>query len=188
MKQIKAWMIFVLLLGLFFLISFMQLRNHHPVSQFKQDALVGDNVPPFQFINILQPDSSAQNTFNNQSLMGHVSLVNFWATWCEACHAEHALLMKLHEQYHFPIYGIAYKDSEEEVKSILERDGNPYTMVGLDHDGNTAVDFGVYATPETFMVNPQGKIIYQHIGMLNEEVINNEILPLINAYQKIDLN
>ena len=184
MKQMQPWMIFVLLLGLFFFISFVQLRNQDFSTHLKNNALIGDNVPAFQFTNILQPNSTTDHTLSNQSLLGHITLINFWATWCEACHAEHPLLMKLHDQYHLAIYGIAYKDSEEEVKSILERDGNPYAMLGVDQTGTTAVDFGVYATPETFLVSPQGKIIYQHVGMLNDDVLNNEILPLIAPYQK----
>lgn len=64
----------------------------------------------------------------------------------------------------------------------LGKHGNPYEIIGNDKRGSVAIDFGVYGTPETFVINPQGKIIYRHVGILNQEAWDNVIYPLVKKY------
>jgi cytochrome c biogenesis protein CcmG, thiol:disulfide interchange protein DsbE len=56
---------------------------------------------------------------------------------------------------------------------------NPYDKIAFDPDGEAGMEWGVYATPETYLLDPQGTIRYKRIGPLNPKLIREEILPLI---------
>lgn len=138
-------------------------------------ALIGEEVPHFKLKNLFE----GQPEFTDQALKGHVSLVNVWATWCYACGIEHEMLMKIKNDYHIPIYSIVYKDTVPEAIRWLNENGNPYVLSGNDYNGDVAIDFGVYGTPETFVINAQGKIIYRQIGVIDQKVWNDTLYPLI---------
>ena len=107
-------------------------------------------------------------------------LINFFASWCLPCKVEHPLFFKLSQNYpNLYILGFNHKDSEEDAKKYLSTDGNPYNFVGIDKDGMIALEFGVFGLPETFLINEEGKIIYKFMGPLTEEIIQNEIAPLL---------
>ena len=138
-------------------------------------ALIGENVPAFKLPLLQQPEKF----FTEKNLVGHESLLNVWATWCYACQLEQSMLMKIKNQYHVPIYSIDYKDDPEKAMSWLENSGNPYIMTGDDKHGDTAIDLGVYGTPETFVINRAGKIIYRHIGVIDQQAWDDVLYPLI---------
>ena len=87
---------------------------------------------------------------------GHVSVVNFWASWCVPCVQEHPLLVALKEQTGVRLYGVNYKDQAAAARRFLGRYGNPFAAVGVDADGRAAIEWGVYGMPETFVVERQG--------------------------------
>lgn len=138
-------------------------------------ALIGTSVPPFH----LQTLDKHPLFFSQHHLKGRVSLLNFWATWCAACYSEHQMLMKISRTSGIPIYGIVYKDTPEEALRWLSKHGNPYVTIGNDYNGDAAIDFGVYGTPETYVINSQGKIVYRQIGAIDETTWNTILLPLI---------
>ena len=92
--------------------------------------------------------------------------------------------MKIKNTYHIPIYGIAFRDDPADAKAYLANRGNPYTKVGSDPKGTTAIEFGLYGTPETYVVNPSGDIIYKQIGVISQSTWDNEIYPVIKRYKK----
>jgi cytochrome c biogenesis protein CcmG/thiol:disulfide interchange protein DsbE len=114
-----------------------------------------------------------------QNLKGHVTLLNVWASWCYACELQHPMLMAIKNNYHIPIYGIAYKDEAKNIQTFLNEYGNPYTRLGNDSNGAVAMDFGVYGTPETFVIDKKGTIVYRHVGVISQQVWEEELLPLI---------
>lgn len=138
-------------------------------------ALIGEDVPAFNLPN-LYPSAPA---FTKNALTGRTVLLNVWATWCYACGIEHDMLMKIKNQYHVQIYSIDYKDNPQDAINWLEKNGNPYALTGADTKGNVAIDFGVYGTPETFVINSKGKIIYRHIGAINQKIWDETLYPLI---------
>ena len=91
------------------------------------------------------------------------------------------MLVALAERGDLRIYGINYKDEPASARRFLGRYGNPFTRVGVDASGRTAIDFGVYGVPETFVISPDGKIAYRHVGPLTEDAIAAKILPLIDT-------
>jgi cytochrome c biogenesis protein CcmG, thiol:disulfide interchange protein DsbE len=105
-----------------------------------------------------------------------VKLVNFWASWCAGCRLEHPQLVKM-AKAGGKIYGIDYKDSKG--LSYLEEKENPFVMVSQDKRGRTAIDWGVYGIPETFVIDANGIVTHRHIGAITEEVMQNIIMPEI---------
>jgi cytochrome c biogenesis protein CcmG, thiol:disulfide interchange protein DsbE len=114
-----------------------------------------------------------------KDLEGRVTLVNFFASWCAPCREEHPELMALGRVSGVTLDGIAYKDKPEESRRFLERLGNPFGRIGVDRNGTTAIDFGVYGVPETYVVDATGHIRYRHVGPLTAEDVKREILPLV---------
>ena len=112
---------------------------------------------------------------------GEVSLVNFFASWCLPCRAEHPLLMELAEAGGVRVLGINYRDRPEDARRWLGELGNPYERVGADARGRTGIDFGVSGVPETFVIDREGKIRYQHIGPLMARDVEEKIVPMIEA-------
>ncbi len=113
-----------------------------------------------------------------------VKLVNFWASWCAPCRAEHPQLMAMKEQG-IPIYGVNYKDEAGNALNFLKQLGNPFYALGQD-SGRQAINWGVYGVPETFVINSKGKILLRFPGPITKGVLKNKILPLIRQAQKQD--
>lgn len=137
-------------------------------------ALLNKPAPHFKLATL-----SHQTPFTEKDLKGHVSLVNVWASWCPTCASEHDVLMRLSKMPQFKLYSIDYKDDRLAAKNILKKYGNPYVKTGIDEKGRVAIDWGVYGTPETFVIDKKGIIRYKHIGALNQEILTTKIFPLI---------
>jgi cytochrome c biogenesis protein CcmG, thiol:disulfide interchange protein DsbE len=116
---------------------------------------------------------------------GNVSLVNVFASWCVPCHQEHPLLLRLANDKElakngFRLIGLAYKDDPADARQFLGTAGNPFAAIGADGSGRTAIDWGVYGVPESFVVRGDGIIAFKYVGPLTEEALAQIILPEIN--------
>ncbi|MCE8536259.1 DsbE family thiol:disulfide interchange protein [Ruegeria pomeroyi] len=109
---------------------------------------------------------------------GTVKLVNYWASWCAPCRAEHPSLEKLAGEG-IPIYGINYKDKVENAQGFLDELGNPFVALGRDEQGRTALDWGVYGVPETYVIAGDGTIMLRFAGPITERVIDSTIRPAL---------
>lgn len=112
-------------------------------------------------------------------LIGEVSLVNVFASWCAACREEHPVLMRLKARGVVAIHGLNYKDKPEDGARWLDDMGDPYTRIGADSDGRVAIDWGVYGVPETFVVDPHGRIAFKQVGPITPAILETRILPLV---------
>jgi cytochrome c biogenesis protein CcmG/thiol:disulfide interchange protein DsbE len=110
---------------------------------------------------------------------GKVTLVNVWASWCAPCRQEHPILMELARDGRFAVSGLNYKDQPENARRFLGSLGNPYGAVGVDQAGRTAIDWGVYGVPETFVVGRKGDIIYKHVGPLTPDAVTASLMPAV---------
>ena len=110
-------------------------------------------------------------------------VVNFWASWCGPCITEHPEITKLSKLDGVRVIGINYKDKEADAQRFLERYGNPFAAIGIDQKGRTAIDFGVAALPETFVISADGRVIYKHTGPIGPGDYDGKMLPAIEAAQ-----
>ncbi|GAB4392946.1 MAG: DsbE family thiol:disulfide interchange protein [Kiloniellaceae bacterium] len=109
---------------------------------------------------------------------GEVVMVNFFASWCVPCRAEHPYLTAFAEETGVPLYGINHRDKPEDAAAWLAELGNPYLRIGAD-PGRAAVEWGVTGVPETFVIDGAGRIRYHHRGPLVPEVIERDLAPLL---------
>ncbi|WP_300029165.1 DsbE family thiol:disulfide interchange protein [uncultured Roseobacter sp.] len=110
---------------------------------------------------------------------GAVTLVNFWASWCPPCHAEHPRLLEMAGQG-MPIIGVNFKDAEGPASGYLKEDGNPFGAVAFDPQGRTAIDWGVTAPPETFILDAEGTVLFRFAGPLIGSDYEQRFLPELN--------
>jgi len=138
-------------------------------------VLIGKPVPEFA----LPPVQGQTLGLSSDDLRGEVSLVNVFASWCTACRDEHPLFMRLSASGVVPIHGLNYRDRPEDAAGWLDELGDPYTRTGADRNGRVGIDWGVYGVPETFVVGPDGRIAYKHVGPVTERALKETILPLV---------
>ncbi len=109
---------------------------------------------------------------------GEVVLVNFWASWCGPCRAEHPQLVAMAEEG-IPIYGINYKDEPAKARNFLDELGDPYDRLAADPNGRTGLDWGLYGVPETFVIAGDGTVIKRFAGPITEGILEAIIRPAI---------
>lgn len=111
---------------------------------------------------------------------GEVTLVNFWASWCPPCRAEHPVLQQLAADG-VRVAGINFKDTATDASAYLADAGNPYFALGYDPKGRTAIDWGVTAPPETFIIDGDGKVVLRFIGPLVGSYYEQTFVPALKA-------
>src|SRR5437762_83474 len=124
---------------------------------------------------IVVQDLSGKST-SMDDLKGKVVLVNFWATWCPPCRAEIPELIKLQEQHkdRLQIIGVSEDDEADTVHDFVKKYGINYPVVMATPELIQAYG-GVAALPTTFVVDPEGRVVQRHLGMLNAELSDMEI-------------
>lgn len=165
---------FILLMGLLLIgLRISDQKTHIP------SPLIGKTIPAFDLPVLDQP----QQRRSQESFLGRPYLVNFWGSWCVTCRVEHPVITALAKRKVVQIVGFNFRDMTADARAWLQRYGNPYDINLVDTDGRVSIDFGVYAAPETFLVDPSGIIVFKHIGALTTEIINHEIMPRLQAME-----
>ena len=144
-------------------------------------TLINREVPAFN----LPAIQGYERGFSSKDLLGQVTLVNIFGSWCVACLAEHPFLMKLKKDNVIPIYGIDWREkSDGAATKWLQRHGDPYTLIGDDRDSRVSIDFGVTGAPESFIVDKKGVVRYKHIGPIYPETWADTLLPIVEELRK----
>ena len=125
--------------------------------------------------------SDSGNLVSSQALRGQPYLLNVWASWCMPCLQEHPQMVALAQSHRIRIVGMNYKDQPADARRWLARNGNPYDEILVDAQGRTAIDFGVYGVPETFLIDAEGRIRYKLTGALSVQTLQDQLLPAIAA-------
>ncbi|MEZ5913056.1 MAG: DsbE family thiol:disulfide interchange protein [Paracoccaceae bacterium] len=107
-----------------------------------------------------------------------VKLVNYWASWCAPCRAEHPQLEEMATEG-IRLFGVNYKDKPENALKFLAELGNPFAMLGADANGRMALDWGVYGVPETYVIDGEGRIVLRFAGPITKEHLEKTIRPAI---------
>jgi cytochrome c biogenesis protein CcmG/thiol:disulfide interchange protein DsbE len=170
----------VVFIGLVCLLAFgIHWNEHHEMTEVPS-PLIGKPAPEFTLPLLYDPAKSV----TRKELLGKPYLLNVFGSWCPTCQDEHPILTRDIKPLGIRLVGLNWKDQPENAKRWLGQFGNPYETVVTDVDGRTGIDFGVYAAPETFLVDAQGMIRYKRIGMLTPDVIKNELRPQIAELTK----
>jgi cytochrome c biogenesis protein CcmG/thiol:disulfide interchange protein DsbE len=115
---------------------------------------------------------------NDGAATGEPRIFNVFASWCVPCIAEAPHLMTL-KQRGLAIDAIAIRDRPEDVADFLARYGDPYRGIGLDADSRVQLSLGSSGVPETFIVDRNGIIRFQHIGPIDQ----SNIPEILAAYE-----
>ena len=142
--------------------------------------LINKPAPAFNLPQLHDPSKS----LSVEAMRGQVWLFNVWASWCVSCRDEHPLWVAFAQSNRLPIVGLNYKDQRSDALNWLSQLGNPYVMSVMDSEGRTGIDYGVYGVPETYVIDKQGVIRMKHIGAINPAVLQEKILPLVEALSK----
>lgn len=166
---------FLLPLGVFALLAIVLALGikHSPEKGIIPSPLIGKPAPQFA----LPVLTDANRTLHTADLKGSWYVFNVWGTWCPTCREEHSFLLQVQKSGLVPVIGLDWKDDDAQARAWLAQLGNPYEVVAVDREGRTAIDWGVYAAPETFLVNPQGIVVYKQVGALTPEAWETQFVP-----------
>ena len=141
--------------------------------------LIGKPAPAFSLPVLHEPG----RMFSLDQLKGEPFVLNVWGSWCVECRVEHPVLTKFAETKRVRVVGYNWKDERTDALRWLEQFGNPFMVVVSDVEGRTALDWGVYGAPETFLVDGKGIVRWKHVGPLTDEIIAKELMPLVTKIE-----
>jgi len=172
MKRLAPFVGFMLMVGLFgFGIWYNSTRDPSAIAT----PLLDKPAPDFRLPELYAPERFVAKA----DLIGTPYLLNVFASWCIECGVEHPVLSAAAPTLGVRLVGYNYKDTPADAKGWLERHGNPYATLVADESGATALDFGVYGAPESFLIDAAGVVRYKHVGPITAEVLAKELKPAI---------
>ena len=144
-------------------------------------VLIGTRAPSLDLppLDGLNSNGAPVPALTDAAIEGKLALVNVWASWCVPCRQEHPILLELARDPRIELVGINYKDKNDNALRFLGELGNPFAAIGVDPVGKAAIDWGVYGIPETYLVAPDGEILFKQIGPFTVESLRDKLLPAI---------
>ncbi|MGO1119381.1 DsbE family thiol:disulfide interchange protein [Rhodovibrionaceae bacterium A322] len=171
-------LIIFLVAGGFFLWGLDPARDPNAIPS----VLIDKPVPQFELPAVEGVDRPGLATSDLTN--GQVTLVNFFASWCVPCRAEHPVLTRLAEEEGIRLVGVNHQDKPEDAAQWLDELGNPYERIGADRNGRASLEWGLAGVPETFVVDRKGRILYRHVGPINPGDLENKLRPALKAAQE----
>ena len=165
---------------LFLILAFFLWRGLAGHPQDLPSVQLGKMVPVIDLPSLM---GSKQGSFSSSEWRGNVVLLNVWSSWCDSCADEQDFLLNLAHQG-FIIHWINEQYDSDAAMTWLKTYGNPYQTIGVDQHGQAAMDLGVYATPETFLIDQHGMIRWRHVGPLTPAIWRHDFLPKIQQLQE----
>ena len=162
------------------LIFWTQLNSGRDISEIPS-ALIGTKAPwrDLDPLTGATKDGAPVPALTTQTARGKLTLVNFWASWCVPCRQEHPVILQLAKDPRITVVGVNYKDGAENALRFLGELGNPFSAIGLDPAGRMAIDWGVYGIPESYLVSPDGTILYKRVGPFDDKSLTEGLYPAI---------
>ncbi|MCH1909192.1 DsbE family thiol:disulfide interchange protein [Stenotrophomonas sp. Y6] len=166
-------------LGLVGLMLYGVSRSDRPDRDTLPSALIGKPAPDFSLPVLHDPTVKV----SGHDLRGAPYLLNVWGSWCPTCRDEHPILTRFAETKRVRVIGYNWKDAPADALRWLEQLGNPYMVVLADEEGRTALDWGIAAAPETFLVDGSGIVRWKYSGAITQDVLDRQLIP---ALEKIE--
>lgn len=141
-----------------------------------RSPLIGRMAPDFALRTL---DGSGMVRLSD--LRGQVVVINFWASWCAPCRVEHPDLAGLWQRYRdrgMVLIGIAFQDRLAASRTYLREVGGDWPQLS-DPGSRTALAFGVYGVPETYVIGTDGRVASKHIGPVDFGGLSEEITELL---------
>ena len=184
----RALVAAAIVLPILALLAFGMTRNPNVIPS----PLPGRDAPGFQLITMPLERDDATETVDLAALRGNVVVLNFWASWCLACRDEHAPLSRVARQYDqagepVRFFGVVYNDSPENARRWIETMGGQAYPALLDPEARTAIDYGLYGVPETFIIGTDGKVRHKIIGPATEGELRSRIDALLAEHRRLEL-
>jgi cytochrome c biogenesis protein CcmG, thiol:disulfide interchange protein DsbE len=134
--------------------------------------LIGKPAPGFSL-----PRLDADGTIDSKDLDGQVVVLNFWASWCLPCRQEHDDLEAVWGRYRergVVVLGVLFEDTPEGAMGFRQELGGDWP-IAADPGSKTAIAYGVFGVPETFVIAPDGTIAAKTTGAVTYEWLTDEI-------------
>ncbi|MGY8562545.1 DsbE family thiol:disulfide interchange protein [Paracidovorax citrulli] len=166
--------------GLLGLMIYGVMKSGAPDRDILPSALIGKPAPAFALPVLHDPSI----TVNSSELRGAPYVLNVWGSWCAACREEHPILTRFAETKRVRVIGYNWKDEPTDALRWLEQLGNPFVLVLTDIEGRTAIDWGITAAPETFLVDASGLVRWKYSGALSQRVIETQLIPELEKLER----
>ncbi len=156
--------------------------SRNPDRQALPSTLIGKPAPGF-VLPLLDPSATASTpprSVHSSEFAGKPWVLNVWGSWCVNCREEHPAVTRLAASG-VRVIGYNYHDDPADARRWLAQFGNPYSLIVADLDGRTALDWGIYGAPETYLVDAHGIVRWKHVGELSDTLIATELLPRLRA-------
>ncbi|WP_312238014.1 DsbE family thiol:disulfide interchange protein [Stenotrophomonas sp.] len=170
--------------GLLGLMVYGVMKSGAPDRDVLPSALIGKPAPAFILPVLHDPTIKVSST----ELRGAPYVLNVWGSWCAACREEHPILTRFAETKRVRVIGYNWKDEPADALRWLEQLGNPFVLVLSDLEGRTAIDWGVTAAPETFLVDASGVVRWKYSGALSQRVIDTQLIPELAKVERANAN
>ena len=170
--------------GLLGLMIYGVMKSGAPDRDVLPSALIGKPAPAFVLPVLHDPTIKVSST----ELRGAPYVLNVWGSWCAACREEHPILTRFAETKRVRVVGYNWKDEPADALRWLEQLGNPFVLVLTDLEGRTAIDWGVTAAPETFLVDASGVVRWKYSGALSQRVIDTQLIPELDKVERANAN
>ena len=170
--------------GLLGLMIYGVMKSGAPDRDVLPSALIGKPAPAFELPVLHDPHIKVSST----ELRGAPYVLNVWGSWCAACREEQPILTRFAETKRVRVIGYNWKDEPADALRWLEQLGNPFVLVLSDIEGRTAIDWGVTAAPETFLVDASGVVRWKYSGALSQRVIDSQLVPELEKVERAHAN
>lgn len=141
--------------------------------------MIDRDLPAFEL-----PELRDEELVTEADLTGEITLLNVFGSWCVACLQEHPTLMRLAEDETVRIVGVNWRDDRTDALEWLAEHGDPYETIIFDEQSDLVIEIGVTGAPETFILDPAGRIRFKHVGPITPDVWQNTIQPVIAALEQ----
>ncbi len=141
--------------------------------------MIDRELPSFEL-----PSLYDQNLMlNDETFLGKTHLVNVFGSWCVACLQEHPTLMRLSRAGRINLVGVNWRDDRADALAWLQRHRDPFQQIIYDADSELAIELGVTGAPETFIIDPRGRIRFKYVGPITDRVYDETIEPVLKAIE-----